>query len=157
MRLGILLMLVLSLTSCTDQVVYKGSEIAPEGGWDRKWKPEFEFEIVDTVKQYNTYLDLRHTGDYPYSNLYLFVTLTVPGGETLVDTVECPLAAPDGNWYGKGLGFIHEDRIDAHVLYKYQDRFPVSGVYKMKVEQAMRRQTLEGVLNVGVSIEIVDS
>jgi gliding motility-associated lipoprotein GldH len=143
--------------SCSNDPAFQASSDAPEEGWPQGWTPSFDFEIDDTLRSYNTFLDLRHTGEYPYSNLYLFVSLTDPNGNVTVDTVECPLAAPDGNWYGKGLGFIHEDRYQAHVLYKYENHFPRAGKYQMRIEQAMRREVLEGVLNVGISIEIVDS
>lgn len=145
-----------TLIGCTDGVLVQSAVNAPSEGWPRLWKPEFTFDVTDTLGSYNTFLDLRHTTEYPYSNLYLFVSLTDPDGNISIDTVECPLAAPDGNWYGKGLGFIHEDRFQAHVLYKMNNRFPKSGRYNMKLEQAMRRETLEGIINIGISVEFVD-
>ena len=151
------LLLFFALTSCTDKVMFQGSADAPEEGWNRAWVPEFDFNVEDTIQAFNTYIDIRHTTFYPYSNLFLFITLTGPDGTFNVDTVECPLAAPDGTWYGKGLGFIHEDRFQSHILYKHNNRFPRTGDYTMKLEQAMRRATLDGVVNVGVSIEFVDS
>ena len=93
------------------------------------------------------------TGEYPFSDLFLFVDLEGPRGRALRDTVECLLADPTGRWYGKGLGFIFADRYQAHVLYKLNNRFPASGRYSIKLEQAMRTEVLEGVLDVGVSVE----
>ena len=125
-------------------------------GWTRDWKPEFRFSIEDSLSEFNSFIDIRHTGEYPYSNLYVFLDLYKGDVHLNRDTIECPLASPDGKWLGKGLGFIHEDRFDAHVLYRFRKRFPGAGDYTMKLEQAMRRETLEGVLDVGISIEFVD-
>jgi len=157
MRTAVFLsLMLLLLTACTDGILVQMNASAPAEGWPRNWTPSFDFEIADTVETYNTFIDVRHTGDYPYSNLYLFMKLEHEGSVLSVDTVECPLAAPDGKWYGKGLGFIHEERFDAHILYRLNRKFPKPGKYTMTLEQGMRRETLEGILNVGISVEIVD-
>ena len=103
--------------------------------------------------KHDVFIDVRHTGEYPFSDLFLFVDLTGPGGRTARDTVECLLADPSGQWYGKGLGFIFADRYQAKVLYKLGNRFPAGGRYSITLEQAMRTDKLEGVLDIGVSVE----
>lgn len=148
-----MLVLALSLMGCTENVVFQEDAMTPSGAWERGWNPSFSFEVKDTLLPHDVYLDLRHTGDYPFSNLYAFVTLTGPTGERLVDTVECTLADPTGRWYGKGQGFISSDRFQAHVLYKMHNRFPRSGRYSLTLEQAMRVEKLEGIIDVGVSVE----
>lgn len=146
-------LLAVLLAGCTENVVFQEDAKTPNGTWERNWDPSFSFEVTDTVTPHDVYLDLRHTGDYPFSNLYAFVTLTGPGGDKLVDTVECTLADPTGRWYGKGQGFISSDRFQAHVLYKLHNRFPRSGRYSLTLEQAMRVEKLEGIIDVGVSVE----
>ena len=124
------------------------------GSWSREFKPEFSFDITDTVSKHDVYIDVRHTGDYPFSDLFLFVDLEGPGGRAARDTVECLLADPSGQWYGKGTGFIFAKRtIAAHVLYKLNNRFPAAGRYTITLEQAMRTEKLDGVLDVGVSVQ----
>lgn len=144
---------LLLTVGCTEGVVYHNDQEVPDARWARTWKPTFDFEITDTVAAHDVYLDLRHNGDYPFSNLYTFITLTAPDSTTLTDTVECLLADPTGRWYGKGSGFIFSDRFQAHVLYRVRNRFPRAGRYQMTVEQAMRTDTLYGVLDVGISVE----
>ena len=70
---------------------------------------------------------LRHSADYPFSNLYLFVKLEYPNGRTLTDTLECPLAAPTGEWYGEGGRWI-----DQRIGYKRGVAFPLAGAYSLK-------------------------
>lgn len=148
-----LLLSVVVLTGCSDNVVYQSDVPVPGGAWSRTFSPEFAFDIADTVSQHDVYIDVRHTGDYPFSDLFLFVDLTGPGGRTMRDTVECLLADPDGRWLGKGTGFIFSDRIQAKVLYKLHNRFPATGRYTMRLEQAMRMEPLPAVMDVGVSVE----
>lgn len=153
MRIARILPLALLATSCTDGLVYQSDMPIPEAGWSRTFTPEFAFDIADTVNRHDVYIDVRHTGDYAFSDLYLFVDLTGPGGRSMRDTVECLLADPTGRWLGKGTGFIFSDRVQAKVLYKLRNRFPAAGRYTMKLEQAMRMEPLPGVIDVGVSVE----
>lgn len=138
---------------CTENVVFQASEPVPAETWERGFVPEFSFEVVDTVNKHDLFIDIRHTGDYPFSDLYLFVDLKGPDNRHIRDTVECLLADPTGRWYGKGLGFIFADRYEAHVLYRLGNRFPRVGRYTIRLEQAMRTEELPGVIDVGVSVE----
>jgi gliding motility-associated lipoprotein GldH len=73
----------LLFAGCTEDVVFQEDAQTPNGVWERNWNPTFSFEVSDTVSTHNVYLDLRHTGDYPFSNLYTFVTLKVPDSSKL--------------------------------------------------------------------------
>jgi gliding motility-associated lipoprotein GldH len=143
----------LLLVGCAGNVVYQDSVPVPDGAWDRALAPEFAFDITDTISEHNVYIDVRHTGDYPFSDLFLFVDLWGPGDRHLRDTVECLLADPMGRWYGKGTGFLFADRHEAKVLYRLHKKFPTSGRYSIRLEQAMRTEKLPGVLDVGISVE----
>ncbi len=143
----------LLLAGCSGNVVFQEDAQVPDGSWSRSWKPQFEFDITDTISERDIYLDIRHTGDYRFSNIYLFTTLESPTGHSITDTVECTLADPTGRWFGKGTGFIFSDRFQAHVLYRMNNRFPRSGRYVFTLEQAMRTDTLHGIMDVGISVE----
>ncbi len=143
-------------TGCSDNLVFQSDVPIPGGAWSRDFKPEFAFDITDTVSEHDVYIDVRHTGDYPFNDLFLFVDLTGPNGRAARDTVECLLADPSGRWLGKGTGFIFSDRIQAKVLYKLHNRFPATGRYTMRLEQAMRMEPLPAVIDVGVSVERSD-
>lgn len=144
---------LLLLSGCTDGLLHSETRPVPDGSWHQAWQPEFNFDVADTLGQYDTYIDIRHTGDYAYSNLLLFVTLKRPNGHAVRDTVEIPLADATGRWLGKGLGFIRSNGAEAHVLYKYNNRFPQTGRYGVVLEQAMRVDPLQGIIDVGMSIE----
>ncbi|MCB9182870.1 MAG: gliding motility lipoprotein GldH [Flavobacteriales bacterium] len=153
-NIGLPLATSLMLAACTSGVVFQADTSIPGGSWDASVTPEFTFEIADTVSKHDVYIDVRHTGDYAYSDLYLFIDLEGPGGRNMRDTVECLLADPMGHWLGKGTGFIFASRThDAKVLYRLGNRFPVAGRYTIRIEQGMRDNPLPGIIDVGVSIE----
>jgi gliding motility-associated lipoprotein GldH len=108
---------------------------------------EFKADITDTVSFNNIYLQVRHTVEYPMSNLYMFVHVKGPSGQYLTDTVNMILAAPDGKWKGKGNGHIRE----LMLLYRKQTQFRIPGTYTFTLEQAMRQPELP-VTDLGVRI-----
>jgi gliding motility-associated lipoprotein GldH len=143
-----LLFSVILLTACDSEMVYD-HYISPDTGmW--KWNDVavFEMDISDTTSLNNIYLQVRHSTDYPMSNLYMFVNVKGPGGLFHRDTVNMILAGPDGNWNGRGSGGLRELRL----LYRSQIRFGVSGAYSFSIEQAMRKAALP-VTDVGLRIE----
>jgi gliding motility-associated lipoprotein GldH len=142
------IVLVLLFTSCDPDMVYDQYKTIENGMW--KWNDVgvFKVEMNDTVSLYNVYLQVRHTVDYPLSNLYMFVLVKGPSGQYLRDTVNMVLAEPDGSWTGRGTGKLRELRL----LYRKQTRFTESGTYTFSIEQAMRKSELP-VTNVGVRIE----
>jgi len=139
---------VILLTACDSEMVYDHYISAESGMW--KWNDVavFEMEISDTTSLNNIYLQVRHSTNYPMSNLYMFVNVKGPGGQFRRDTVNMILAGPDGNWMGRGSGNLRELRL----LYRSQTRFGVSGTYNFSIEQAMRKAELP-VSDVGLRIE----
>ncbi|MFH0757832.1 MAG: gliding motility lipoprotein GldH [Bacteroidota bacterium] len=129
-------------------MVYDEYMNTKDGQW--KWTDVgvFQVEMTDTISLYNIFLQVRHTVDYPMSNLYMFVLLKSPSGQFVRDTVNMNLAAPDGKWTGNGTGRFRELRL----LYRQQIRFSEQGIYTISLEQAMRKSELP-VTNVGVRIE----
>jgi gliding motility-associated lipoprotein GldH len=125
--------------------VYKPTE---NGMWSWRDVMEFTADITDTVSMHNIYLQVRHTVEYPMSNLYMFVHVKSPSGQYLKDTINMVLAAPDGKWAGRGNGNIRE----LMFLYRKQSIFRIPGTYVFTLEQAMREPELP-VTDLGVRIE----
>jgi len=150
MTTGIILILFSGL-SCDSRMVYDKFETTEHGKWSWNDVKEFRPEITDTVSMYNIYLQVRHTVDYPMSNLYMFVHVKSPTGQQMTDTVNMVLAVPDGRWLGKGNGNIRE----LMLLYRKQTRFRIPGTYVFTLEQAMRQSELP-VTDLGVRIERIN-
>jgi len=139
----------LLLCSCDPDRVYEKNIRIPDGIWDRNDPVYFEVIIQDTITPHNLYINVRNTGMYPVSNLYLFITTTAPSGHSVKDTVQVILADEKGKWLGKGLGDIW----DLQRLYKQNVRFAQKGMYIFEYEQAMRIEKLPFILDVGLRVE----
>ena len=143
--LGILIM----FTACDRNMVYEQNKSIPDRTWDKDNVLTFDVPLTDTSQAYNVYINLRNTGAYPMSNLYLFVTTTAPSGLSRRDTVELILADKRGRWYGKGFGSIWQHQRP----FRRNIRFPVPGTYTFELQQAMRIDQLPGVVDAGIRIE----
>ncbi|MHC1708604.1 MAG: gliding motility lipoprotein GldH [Bacteroidales bacterium] len=137
------------LSACDSSRVYDEMKRINNEEWDKKNVVNFNFTITDTASLNTVYLQIRNTTDYPFSNLFLFMITRDPEGKTSKDTLECILAAPDGKWLGKGLGKLKENRI----IIKKDIRWMIPGTYEIRVEQAMRKDLLEGISDIGLRIE----
>ena len=149
LKAGLFLIFILLAFACNSDIVYENNERIPGQEWNRFLIPEFEVEISDTVSLHNLYINLRNTGEYPRSNIFLFVSASAPGGAFNRDTLELSLADPSGKWQGRGYGSIWQNRF----LYRQNVRFAQKGVYRFSIEQAMRIEDLPGITDVGILIE----
>lgn len=146
----IFLMITLPL-SCDSSMVYDQYSRTKNGVWRWNDTREFEVDITDTTSLHNIYLQVRHTVDYPLSNLYMFVHVKGPSGQHLKDTANFLLATPDGSWTGKGTGNLRELRL----LYRKHTQFRQAGIYTFTLEQGMRTSELP-VTDIGVRIERIN-
>ena len=136
------------LGSCDPGMVYDQFWRIENGRWTWEDKKHFEVEVNDTISMCNIYLQVRHTVEYPLSNLYMFIRVTGPGGQYMTDTVNFLLASTDGTWIGSGIGKYRELRF----LYRENTIFSQQGTYIFTLEQGMRNPELP-VTDVGVRIE----
>ena len=133
-----------------DRTMFFDESVSVQGrSWHRAVKYPFLVTVNDTTSAFDFYVNLRHTGDYPYSNLFLFLHSSFPDGRTSTDTLELVLADSQGRWYGSGLG----DLLWYRIPYKRGVKFPLPGVYQFELEQAMRVEALPAIVNVGFRVE----
>ena len=145
----IISVLAVMVEACDSNRVFDSNEPVNPEGWIPREAKEFRVEITDTISIYNLYINLRHTNDYPYSNIYFFVQTRFPNGQLYRDTVEYVLADPSGKWLGKGLGKIKDNRYP----FRKGIHMPAKGTYVFRIEQAMRENYLKGIHDVGLRIE----
>ncbi len=135
--------------SCArDRFFEQNSEI-PGGSWAAHNNISFPVVIQDTVSVYDFFVNVRNDVDYPFSNLYLFLTTTFPDGRIARDTIECMLAGYDGKWLGSGIGSVRFNRF----LFQRNVRFGKAGTYSFEFEQAMRTDPLKGIKDIGIRID----
>ena len=109
----------------------------------------FNYANSDTTSKNTIKIMLRHTVEYEFQNLFLFIETDV------MDTVELMLANKEGMWLGRGIGDVREFEFE----YQNAKLFSKKGSYSFKIEQAMRYgvaekiQILNNVLALAISIE----
>lgn len=145
----ILLLSLLLLSACSNTPEVNQLHSFPGERWEAREGVSFQFNMEDTLEPYDFFVHLRHSTDYPFQNLYLFVDSHFPSGARHRDTLEFILAAPDGSWLGKGFsGYKYND-----ILIRKNIVFPDSGQYHFHFVQAMRMDTLTGIRDLGIKIK----
>lgn len=142
----------LSLASCQDNSVIDDNKEITARNWTYIRKVSIPVTIEDASKEYNLYMNLRHTADYKYSNIFVLVHQISAGAKTITERKEFQLAYPDGEWLGSGSGNLYTYQLPFKEKYK----FPKAGTYTFQFEQNMRDNPLREIRNVGLRVEVAE-
>jgi gliding motility-associated lipoprotein GldH len=142
-------LIFLLLLSCDKNRVFEKNVKIPGNAWQKSNIIHFNVNISDTSSSHNVYINLRNRSQYAYSNIFMFITMHAPSGESVRDTFEITLADDRGRWLGRGIG----NALSNQVLYLQNVRFPYRGVYVFDIEQAMWDEKLENIIDIGLRIE----
>ncbi len=144
---------VCSLFLCCAKIdVFEKNVSFKKHAWQSIDKPQITLNISDTTSLYNLYIVLRHSDAYDFNNIWIKCTVIVPGDSTLKSRdYNLPLATNDKGWSGTGMDDIFEHR----VLIQPRTKFSRPGDYRFILQQIMREDPLENILNVGVRVEKV--
>jgi len=142
-------LMMLALYSCNSNLIYNDVAEMPDSAWNLFNNPDFSFPVSDTTKNTNIFFTIRTGAQYPFRNIFLFVTTTAPDGKSITDTLEYEIADEKGNWLGKGFGDIHELKLP----YRQNVYFPVKGTYHLIIRHGMRTEDLKGVYDIGLTVE----
>lgn len=140
------------LSACDGDRVYEKNFDFDDRYWAVTEKPQFDFQIGDTLMQYNVYCNVRNSLEYPYANIFLTYYLRDSAGVLLRKELVRHLLFDEktGEPFGdSGLGDIYHHRIP--LLRGHH--FGYTGDYSISFEQFMRTDSLTGVLAVGLRVE----
>jgi gliding motility-associated lipoprotein GldH len=140
--------IILILSSCDPDMIYDKYQGTEKGEWKWADKKVFKVHISDSLSSYNILINIRHTTEYPKSNLFVFITTTAPNGQFMRDTVEIKIANDRGKWFGNGFGHI---KLISRI-YRKGVKFKYAGEYTFSIEQGMRLPEIP-VTDVGLRIE----
>ena len=140
----------LCLVTCTTVDLYEKTVPLPNHEWKGAYKPEFEFIIKDTVSLYQVFFVIRHTEKYNYNNIWINLYSQQPGDTLRKAPFELQLATNEKGWLASGMDDIYEHRIQLIRPVRFK-----AGMYKLILENIMREDPLQHVLNVGIRIEKV--
>ena len=145
----VVLFLAVLFSACDQKRVFESYQSIKEDSWYINQRPTFYLDVMDTTTEHAIYFNIRHTGNYKYSNLFVLFTIQGPKAKAETQRLEFKLAEADGKWLGSGLGDIYSNQIKVMENVK----FPRKGVYSFSIEQNMRDNPLMGVEDIGVRVE----
>jgi gliding motility-associated lipoprotein GldH len=142
-------LVTLFVSSCTDpNAVFDQNTPIENKNWSYANRVKNSFKIDDPSVPYNLYLNLRVTGEYKYSNIFVMIHRSGPKLNRIT-RYEVKLASLDGEWLGQGSGNLYSYQVSVLTDYK----FPEKGTYEFDIEQNMRDNPLHEVNDVGLRVE----
>lgn len=151
-RISLLMItLVTLMCACDSRRVFEDNREFRDRQWVVGEEPSFEFRIADSAQTYNLYYNLRNSLHYDWDRIYLTYILTDSAGQELQrKLVYHALFDPAGRPLGEsGLGDLYDHQFPLLTNY----RFGHSGIYRLRLIQYSRQDTLRGVLAVGIRVE----
>jgi gliding motility-associated lipoprotein GldH len=145
--LGYVFLMTLLLTSCVQTNVFEKNVSIPGYNWQSNFVAKGSFAINDTAANYNTFIVLRHTDAYKYSNIWLNIGLQAPGDSMQYSKLNITLGTDANGWAGTGMNDIWELRQLVILPLKKK------GTYNYSITQIMRDDPLPAVMNIGLRVE----
>jgi gliding motility-associated lipoprotein GldH len=142
----------LLLYACDEQRLFENYKDFDDNIWVVKDQPAFDFTITDTQQPYNIYCNLRNAESYPFADFRFTYYLSDTTGALLDKKLRIHdlFNRKSGEPYGEsGLGDIYDHQFLLLKNYKFNH----AGKYTVRFEQFMRRDTLPGILAVGLRVE----
>ena len=141
MKKVFLLLVLFAIGGCGPKTDFTQKHDFSTGEWSYEEKVDFVFPVDDTEGQKDLWIEIDHSEDYSYQNLYAKLTTEDPSGNTASQLLSFELAHKSGQWFGRCFSG------DCHIkiLIKEKVRFEEKGTYKMGLEQFTRKVNLEGI------------
>ncbi|HEY0356402.1 MAG TPA: gliding motility lipoprotein GldH [Flavisolibacter sp.] len=146
----ILAALALQLNSCNTIDLYEKNVAIPGHQWQSSFKPRFQFNIKDTTVPYHLFIVLRHNEKYNYNNIWVKLSIQPPSDTTHTEQLELTLANNEKGWLGTSMDDLYEHRVRVTPPNGFMLK---KGDYSFTIQQIMRDDPLENVMNVGLRIE----
>ncbi len=146
---ALVVLVVMLLTSCDKNRVIDDNQAITNYNWSYDEEKVFTTEIKDTAITYNLYVNLRHSFNFEWRNMWVNIETTFPNGKKFDKRVNLLLSEPDGHWFGDCLG----DNCDIQIPIQENAYFPQPGKYIFKIRQDMRVNPLANIKSVGLRIE----
>jgi len=139
---------VYNFVACNTIDVYEKIATIPVHEWSSNNRLPFNFTATDTSAYYNIYFVIRHTESYHFNNIYVDFTSVLPDKKS--ETQRLNLSLTNGNGW---LGTAMDDIIEQRVLISKNPIRLAKGDYTFYLQQVMREDPLQNVLNAGIRVE----
>jgi gliding motility-associated lipoprotein GldH len=146
---SLFLLFTLALTSCgPDYIVNQSYEIS-NSTWTYGDTLNFEIEVKDSLKIYNLFLDIEHSTDFYFHNMYVQIHTAFPSGKRISEQVSIELANKAGTWFGN----CNEDWCTISIPIQSGAYFDAIGKHTITLEQYTRKDSLPGIRSIAFKVE----
>jgi len=145
-RLFFLFVLISISFSCSkEKVIFeKEVDVKESIGWMFSDSLSLDFSISDTNRLYAMRLQLNHTPDFNFENVYTRIHTLFPDGKLSAQILSLALTNETGAWAGQ----CNKTVCKVEIALQEQIIFPAKGNYKITIAQFMRTDTLSGIGNI---------
>lgn len=144
---------LLLFSACQHDQTFQEYKSLDDYSWAYQDTLAFEVPVQDTTSAYALSLNLRNKINYPYRNIWVLISHKAPSGKVSTIKAEFELATKEGKWKGQGLGDLYDHRFPV----KNHIRLSETGKHQFYVTHLMRTDTLQGLMNLGLSLNKVQS
>jgi gliding motility-associated lipoprotein GldH len=152
-RLFFLFVLISISFSCSKEkvILEKEIDVKESIGWMFSDSLSVDFSISDTNRLYAMRLQLNHTPDFNFENVYTRIHTLFPDGKLSAQLLSLSLTKETGAWAGQ----CNKTNCKVEIALQEQIIFPAQGNYKITIAQFMRTDTLSGIGN--IRFQLVDT
>lgn len=147
----IFIVLAIGLSSCGETPYYQEKHSFSNQTWEYTDLAKFNFSITDTSQIYSLGLEIGHSQEYKWENLYTEIETVFPSGEKKKQLVSLELANNFGQWEGEGSNPVVLD-----LVLQNRVRFDEQGAYQINIKQYMREDAVEGVEYVELVLRLME-
>lgn len=146
--LPLLVLLPIMVSSCQSDRYYSKSFSIEKPGWAYQDSLAFTFEVVDTSDLFDLVLQIDHTDEFPFQNLYTRAHTYFPSGKKHTQLLSLELMDKVGFWQGdcSGTSCAFQVPIQENIF------FQETGTYRFVLEQYSRNAILNGVQSIGLQL-----
>ncbi len=141
--------IVVMLPACKDNSINDTFVPINNQHWTYAQPIKTAFEVQDITKKYQVSINLRHTNEYKYANIWFRLIKIDPDKKKTVERLQFILANNDGAWLGTSSGGLFTYQLPCEESFT----FTKPGIYHYIIEQNMRDNPLVGITDVGLRIE----
>ncbi len=134
--------------ACAEKPFFYQEEKINETSWKYEDKAVFEFEIQDTVGSYNLELELNHSSEFSFQNIYVAIETHFPDGKKTDDNISLQLMNKMGSW----IGDCSSKTCTINFVLQQNTYFKQAGIYKLSLAQDGRNPVLDGIQSLGFRI-----